>query len=335
MAFTGLLRPRMRGHEFVGGRVDAHGPAAPTHMEVLPDQAEGGGIVGVVEGQMAIAVERDQLPRRHVVRRLRQRPELGLLGLLKAAEGWLARGAMDARSGGGQTPLPDLLVGLCDQRRRAATEEIARDVMHATLLDLALVLGRTRAAGGDQEAVVFGALAIGVLHLRVIPGRLGNAGFEIVDHQTLRHAAKKLEGMAVQEQPGADFLVKDELDILVATPGQRHDKGPGFAEGARSGIDHAASGTEVHLGFLGRCPLDAHDDIGGVVVEGADKAVDGRIAATEAPFFEALPNGGDLGALRAQLADEGAVGLDRGDDLRGWRELQGLINQPLELIDRR
>jgi hypothetical protein len=49
------------------------------------------------------------------------------------------------------------------------------------LLDLALVLGGRGAAGGDQEAVVLGALPIGPLDHGIVEGGAYDGGLEIVD----------------------------------------------------------------------------------------------------------------------------------------------------------
>ena len=299
VTLTRLLRPAMCRHQGVVLGVDAHLATAATDPQTLTDQAERGGVVGIVEGQMAIAVQRDQFPGRQVVGGLGKRTEVRLLGLLKAQQGWLSGGAMDALSGGGQTPLTNILVGLRERGGCATPEEIARDIVHAALFDLAFVLGRARATGSDEEAVMLGTLAVALLDLGVIPGSLGNASLEIVDHQALRHTAEKFKGMAMEQQPGANLLVEDKLDILVATPGEGHDKAPGFAQLAGGRIEHASGRAKVDLGFLTGSAFNADDDIRTMGVEGPNKAVDSGIAASEAAFVEALPNGGDLGALGA------------------------------------
>ena len=120
------------------------------------------------------------------------------------------------------------------------------------------MFGRPRPAGRDQEAVVLGTLTIGRLHLRVVPGRLPDAGLEIVDHHALGGAPKMLKGATVELQPRRHTLVEDELHILVAAPRQRHHEGPGAPQRARLRIDHPPRKAEIHLGLLARLPLHPH-----------------------------------------------------------------------------
>ncbi len=85
-----------------------------------------------------------------------------------------------------------------------APQEIALDVVHTALLDLALVFWGAGATGGDEEAIVFGTFAVGQLHLRVIPTRFGNTRLEIVDHEARRHAIEECEGAPMQLEPDRD-----------------------------------------------------------------------------------------------------------------------------------
>jgi hypothetical protein len=96
-----------------------------------------------------------------------------------------------------------------------------------------------------------------------------------------------------------------------------------------------ASGAEVDLGFFAGRPFDAHDGLWLMGLKGADEAVDGGVGAGEALLFEAVPDGGDFGALFAKLSDQGAIGLNGRDNVRWRRELEGLLDQALELVDGR
>lgn len=68
-------------------------------------------------------------------------------------------------------------------------QEVALDVVHAALFDLALMLGFARLVRVDHEAVVLGALPVGVLGLGLIPAALGDPSLEVVQHHPLGHAA--------------------------------------------------------------------------------------------------------------------------------------------------
>lgn len=158
----------------------------------------------------------DLFPERQVVGSGRQRLEASLFERLKL-EAWLGfGGAMNALASGGAAPVQHIGVGLGDGGWCAATEEVALEVVHAALFNFAFVLRSGRAAGGDQEAVVLGAFSVGLLDLGVIPAGLSDGRFEVVDHQALGHAAEELKRVTMEQAPGGDGLVEDELDILVA-----------------------------------------------------------------------------------------------------------------------
>src|SRR5439155_6014752 len=109
-------------------------------------------------------------------------------------------------------------------------QEVALDVMHAALLDFALMFGGARSAGRDQKAVVFGTFAIGLLHLWVVPAGFGDGGLEVVEHDALGHAAEELKGVAVEQEPSRDTLVPHKFDVLMAAEAEHHHEGPGLAQ---------------------------------------------------------------------------------------------------------
>jgi hypothetical protein len=114
--------------------------------------------------------------------------------------------------------VPSIVVGLRQRGGFAPAQEVALDVMHATLFDLALMLGCAYPTRIDEETVVLGKFAVGLLHLWIILAGPQNCRLEIVQHHPLWHTAKKLKGMAMAQQPGGQFLVEDKLDVLVAAP---------------------------------------------------------------------------------------------------------------------
>ena len=242
---------------------------------------------------------------------------------------------MHALAGRRATPGEDIDVGLRQARGRAAAQEVALDVVNAALLDFALVLRRAHPTRCDQEAVMLGALAVGLLHLGFVPLGIDNRRLEVVDDQPLGHAAEELQRPTMAPQPRRELLVEDELDVLVATEGQGHDEGPTLAPVPAARVEHAAGVAKVNLGFFAWRPLDAHDHIGRVRFEGTHKAIDGGIAAGVASFLEAFSDGADLSARLAQLDDQGAIRLHRGDDLGRGRAGERLSHQALQRLGRR
>src|SRR5262249_43320290 len=118
---------------------------------------------------------------------------------------------------------------LCNGGWSTTTQEIALDVVDAALFDFAFMFGGARPTGCEQKAVVLGTLAVGLLHLRVVPAGFGDGGLEVVEHDALRHTAEEIEGVPVQKQPGRDTLVPHKFDVLVAAEAEHHHESPGFA----------------------------------------------------------------------------------------------------------
>src|SRR6266508_4705189 len=123
---------------------------------------------------------------------------------------------------------------------------------------------------------MLGAFAIGLLDLGVVDTSFGDGRLEIVQLDTLGYSAEILERMAMERQPGRDTLIPDKLDVLMAAPRQRHDKGPGLTQPPIFGVEHQTSVTEVDLGFLPWCGFDPDGGIDLRRIDAVQKAINGR-----------------------------------------------------------
>lgn len=131
------------------------------------------------------------------------------------------------------------------------------------------------------------ALPVGQLHLRVIPDRLRDPAFQIVDHQPLRDAPKKLQRIAVAAQPGFYFLVKDKFDIRIPAPPKHDHKRPGFAQVACLVSQHARI-PEIHFGFFARLAFLADIDFDQLRFKLPGQPQHGSIAALVPLFFQSV-----------------------------------------------
>jgi hypothetical protein len=89
----------------------------------------------------------------------------------------------------GFAPGQKLTVARVDIGGLASCHEVSLDKVYATL-DLAFMLGSGRTTGSNEEAVVFGQFGVGAVDLRILPGGLLDAGFEVVNDQALWRTAK-------------------------------------------------------------------------------------------------------------------------------------------------
>ncbi len=176
---------------------------------------------------------------------------------------------------------------------------------------------------------MLGTLPVGRLHLHVVPRRLGDPRLEVVDHHPPGDTPEMLEGVPVELQPGRHALIEDELHVLIAAPGQRHHEGPGAAQLARLGIDHAPRVAEVHLRLLARLALHPHRRLWARRRQVVQEAVDRGQAAAVAPLPQSLPDRRPLDPLRVQLADHVPVRFERRDHLRRGRRVARLGQQLL------
>lgn len=62
LARTGLAGAGVRGHELVVGRVELDRAGAAAYPQRLPHQAKGRRVVGLLEADVAVAVQQDLLP---------------------------------------------------------------------------------------------------------------------------------------------------------------------------------------------------------------------------------------------------------------------------------
>ena len=179
---SALARPRaaMGGDEGVlVKQLDLPGGGA--HPQALPDEPMRGRVVGAGEDDVTVGVELGLLPLGQLPRRGRHGAEGGALDLVEDLERDPLGGAVDPAPGDLDTPAPQVTIGLVDVAEGAPGEGVALDVVDAALLDLALVLGRARAAGRDEEAVVLGEVAVAALDLRIVEGGVDDRGPEIVE----------------------------------------------------------------------------------------------------------------------------------------------------------
>src|SRR5439155_20012265 len=214
--------------------------------------------------------------------------------------GLLLRRAVDPTTGRLDAPHPDALIRLVHIAKGAARQEIAFDVVHAALLDLALVLGRPRATRRDEKAVVLGALAIRALDDRIVEGGVDNRRFQIVEDDPARNAPKPLDGAPMTAQPRVDLLVEDELHVTVPTKRQRHHERPRLAQRVACGIVQLAGVAEIDLRLVAGIALHADARVRRPRLEVPDEAVHRAVAAGERVLL--AEDGEDRLALHAALA---------------------------------
>lgn len=139
---------------------------------------------------------------------------------------------MEALPSGLLDPAPQRTIQLVHRRWWCATgQEVALDVTHATLFDLALESGGARWIGIDEESVVFGTFPVGALRHRVVEAGLDNRRLEVVGHHPRRYPTPRLKGVAVAQEPRLYLLVEHQFRIEVPAPRQHHDKHPRLARG--------------------------------------------------------------------------------------------------------
>src|SRR4029434_7924922 len=131
--------------------------------------------------------------------------------------------------------------------------------------------------------------------LRVVPAGFGDGGLEVVEHNPVGYAAEKLEGVAVQHEPGCDTLVPDKFDVLVTAEAEHHHEGPGFTHLPGLWVEHTPGIAKVNLGLFARGGFYSAIRLGLSRLQGAHEAADCRIAARIAALFQAFPNGHHFG----------------------------------------
>src|SRR5258708_6125018 len=91
-------------------------------------------------------------------------------------------------------------------------------------LDLGLVARAANARRQHDEAVVIGEILIRPVDARLVARRLGDAGFEIIGHSSLRHTAEKFECVDVRTNPVGERLAPARLGVGVARCAERRDE---------------------------------------------------------------------------------------------------------------
>jgi len=225
---------------------------------------------------MGIAMDLERGPDREFWRDIRETSEqLRFLDRLEQGQGLLAGGAMEAVAGLGQNPLAQLRVRLTERAELTQGQEGLLEVLHPGL-NAAFQLRFAWWAGVDLEAVAFGLLGVGALHLGVAPVGEEDGAFGVVDDDPLGHAVEPREGMAVAGEPGGNILAPDQLGVLMPAEAERHDKDPGLAQLAGVGVEEPRTGAEVDLsGFTGG-EVQAHGGLERGWLVGLEKTTDGE-----------------------------------------------------------
>lgn len=148
--------------------------------------------------------------------------------LLEASQRCLLGGAVKAHASLLEDPLQDPPVEGLDVAESLSGQEGALDIVD-TGFDLAFMMRRAGTVGADQESKVLSQTAVRLTQNRILKVGFEDRGFEVVEDHPLDDTAEKLEGMFMTGEPGGDLLVEDELDILMAGPGEGHHEHPGFS----------------------------------------------------------------------------------------------------------
>ena len=230
---------------------------------------------------------------------------------MEADQGLLLGRAVDTQPRSGIAPIQHVLVGLGDRRWLPTAQKIALDVVDAALLDLSLVLRCTRSARGDQKAIMLCTLPVGLLYPGIVPGGLDDGCLQVVDHHTFWYTIKPRQSIPVQAQPGLDLLVKDELDVLVAAPRQRHRKEPRLARLACIGVDHLPGIPKVDLSFFTRLPFHSYRCFRHTRFDLAHEATYRGVGSRVLSLLETFPDSSDLDVFLDHLGDDFPVWLDR------------------------
>jgi len=241
-------------------------------------------------------------------------------------------------------PFLELAIGVGQITEVTQGHEIVLDVFDAGFHD-ALFLRISGRAGGDEEAVSLGDFGIGPLDLGIIVAGFGDGVLGVVDDHFRRYAAEELEGPAVATQPGLDFLIPDDLGVLVAAPGQGHDENPGVVDLARGQVHALRPGTKVNLGHLLGFVVEHYRGRGPFLLLAAQESFHRVIAAGKSvsPHQGVVDRRG-LNALLAPSQDllgvwenQGLRALNRRPASQAWRHvadrLRGRCPKLAKLMD--
>ena len=107
----------------------------------------------------------------------------------------------------------------------------------------------------------------------------GTGDFGVVDDYACRHAPEEFEGASVAGKPRLDFLIRDDLGILVARPGQHHHEDPRLDGLVCEDVLYRGTSPKVHLRHVARIEVQHGRDVGMSVFELLEKTPDGSMRA--------------------------------------------------------
>src|SRR5712691_8286822 len=110
-------------------------------------------------------------------------------------------------------------------------EEVLFDVAYAIFHPTFFIPLADIARSNGKAAVVGKVEILGIEHRRFAHGALEDGGFEIIDHDFVGDATKKLKGMLMAGQKVLHGLGDGELDIHHTAVAQDHDKEAQLAAG--------------------------------------------------------------------------------------------------------
>ena len=275
---AGTWGARVRGPQRLVAGLEAPllAPAAPPAS--LAHEATRRRVTRLLAADRTVALEVDLRAEGQGVGHGRPGLELGALDRRNAGKRRVFRRPMDPLAGGRQAPAPDVPLGLRDQRRCPAAQDVAFHVVHPAWLDLALVFGSPRTAGGAQKAVGLSTFPGGALDLRVVNAGLHDPRVEMVAHHPVGHPTHHGARRAMALHPGRPRRIADTRHLLLPAIGQDQHQGPGLAERPGGRINHAARLATIDLGFAPRLACHAPGGWWAMGLELVDKPVEGRSA---------------------------------------------------------
>ncbi len=317
-ALAGFELARVDGDEFVVA-IDAHDPWCQLHPELLADQSIGGGVVALVDLNVAIAVQLGLDPDRALGSDSGQRLQQGLLEVIEHPQRLLPCRAVHAVAGLAEDPRPQLLVCMGNtvefaQRREASFDEFDPG-FHAALL-----LGVGHGARVDAELISECQVRVGALHLRLVVTRLGDCALEVVDSADPRNAAPEFERMAMTGKPSGDRLIAHHLGVVMAAPSQGRDEEPGLERLATDPVGDRRAHAKIDLRHLRWFKVENDRGVASLRRVALKKAVN-RMDRTREPVVarKCGTHGRGTDTLPVPCEDQVSKGLHRGQVLGALR----------------
>lgn len=151
---------------------------------------------------------------------------------------------------------------------------------------LALVLGFSGQAGKRHEAGVARIGGVGRIELRLVEVRLQHARLQIVDHDDPDDAAQRFEGPLVAADEGLHVLAPDDLLVGVPRVRQHHLEEP--RPNVAPVLQRRRAFPEVDLDLLAGTSVDPREDLGRLLLEATDEALDAVVAVLIALFDDEI-----------------------------------------------